>query len=335
MLSEYVRWMPAQAVALLIGCVLQPVDPSTRLCPCAPGWRCTASLRCEPCGDDAIDCDPNRPDAGLDAGRRDAGANDAGALDAGVFDGAVIDGGEPTDGDVPMDAPFGDAGSDDASIPPDGGPPSFCDEAEPGRLFCDGFESLFGGWTLRQGDVTILTDDVFRGFRAARATQPTDVASTASHNVVRSGIIPSSASRFFVRFWIRRRSGYGPRSNPFNVLVVRSDDGTFRINWRLDPSERTLVQVIRPGGSDTSPTSTTSIALDEWTCLALGVERGSPGRVVATITDPTTGAASEVAVDALVGTQHSVLSVGAMLIRDAASIDIDEVALGTEPLPCP
>lgn len=119
------------------GCVLAPVDPSGRPCPCADGWACDETTdRCV------------RPDDLVDAG-------------APVDAGDEPDAASPIDARPPIDAPVDD-------------PTTECDDALAGAFFCESFEDpslLF--WRTREassGSVGYSSARAWRGVGSLGAT---------------------------------------------------------------------------------------------------------------------------------------------------------------------
>ena len=168
---------------------------------------CVLALGGAGCGDDdgrsAVDAgaDAGAPtrDAGADAGGRvdagpslDAGTDAAAALDAGA------DAGDDAGDDAGQDAGPDDAGPDDTS----------CDDVHAGAIFCDGFETGLGAWSMTTASATGMVDTVatpaFRGHAALRART---LASTSLAYALASPLGARTSGDLYFRMWMRIPAG--------------------------------------------------------------------------------------------------------------------------------
>jgi hypothetical protein len=274
------------------------------------------------CGDD----DGSIP--GVDAGGRDA----ATPSDSGVADdaGSSLDAGEVADG---------------ATMPHDGGEDvdagvdardSACGRTITDAIFCTGFEDdpLPAGWlTGMGGDGARVTDNVFRGVGALRTESTETGGAQMLWQDVLGGITSGS---IYARAYM-----YVPSGMTTNVAILSLGQGESPFqNISLSLANETNIGAwVRTGGDAVSiaPAGAT-FPRDTWACLQLEVAvSNTAGRVRFSVNGELQGERG--GLDTLpTGPGYSAFTAGVQWTPPdhppGPTIYIDEIAVGTSPIPC-
>lgn len=258
------------ALALAAGCVLAPVDPRGRACPCGPGWACASGI-CVP--ERELDGGASPEDAGP---RPDAAPTDAAPPD----DGGALDAGPPDAGGAP------DAG------PPDAGPPdpTHCDDRYAGAIHCDGFEFDYpasrGAWgwdlvTSGSGSLATVSDPRPRlGTRALRAR----IDAMGSRAAIGVNFSPAIVDgELWLRGWFYFPSALAI-DDGLSLLYVGSRDGSEGISFQTYGGGQAALWI----GTISDWRGTTHVLRrDAWTCLTVHVVLAEPNGAIELFVDGT------------------------------------------------
>lgn len=319
--------------ALTTACTLEDVTLEGKSCPCAPGWHCDEAREvCLP-GDG-----PGGRDAGTDgrasdpdAGGMDAASGDASSMDAPGGDAAPPDGAKdagPEDGaagDAPVDAPPPDAGPDE----------SVCDDALSGAVFCDGFEdgAGFAAWDMvgtTDGTVDWVTDRVYRGGGAMRA----EITAAGGKARVLSYSVPSLRSGdLWMRAYFYLPSGYA--YSGFNLVAFHEEtDPWHGMTYAVGSTARPYIWFDEPYYGESAPAL--AIPRDRWTCLQLHIVLSDTAGSVRAYVDGALAVSFD-AVDTTPAGGYDNMFAGITYAKPTQGnvvVYVDEIAVGTSPLPC-
>lgn len=296
---------------MIASCAFGEVDLEGKQCPCSAGWVCDE--RDNVC---VQSLEARDASAGLDAGRppprEDASTIPDSGLDAGPL---PFDGGPPDSG------------------PPDAGPPTECEGALSGAIFCDGFEDGpgFDAWTsggaTTDGTLTWVEDVVYRGRGALRA-ETTVAGGTARLRTTTSPGV--SSGDYWFRAYLRFPSevildhfdfGYSGPSTGGGVSYYIADDRP-RL-W--------LNETMTPVGT------MALLPRDSWVCLQYHLTISDTEGALEIFVDGVL-ARSVDAIDTSPGAAYDRLGIG-ITYTDVSQpqplvVYVDEIAVGTSPLPC-
>lgn len=322
------RWIFAAVLsAFVAACTLDDVSLQDKRCPCAAGWTCNeredVCVRGTP--DAAMDAgsDGALPDARPDAPPpRDAGPEDGGPPDADRDDGGAPDAGTDAGSDAGSDAGEADAGR----------PDSECDGTLSDAIFCDGFDDASGftawsgGTSETDGNVSRVTDPVYRGSGALRA----ETTATAGDAFLRSGSLTTVGSGpYWLRFY-----AYFPASSPLShadvAAIYSSTSSTDSAVFVYTDTARLWI-----GETETTVTSTDTLPRDTWTCFQVRLAVSDTDGEAELFMDGTS--LGSVATDTRPGSGYDGLAAGITYSADSQEptvVYLDEIAVGTSPLPC-
>lgn len=247
------------------------------------------------------------------------------AMDLCVEDVTGTDAGVPADAGVAADA--GAEGGTDGGT--DGGTKP-CAQA-PGVIFCDGFDDPgLGAWPVRFGSDPVgrVTDRVYRGDGALHATGgPGDILGVEVRG------LPDPGTDLYMRVYVYLPTG----AEQTNTQVLFAG--------QADPPNHGVAIGIRPPGipyvySNTAvigvSAETATVPSDTWTCLQGHVVISDTDGVIETYVNGTLDA-QVTGLDTRASSPYVQLAAGVTWSHNGTlgpNVWIDEVAIGTSPLPC-
>ncbi len=316
----------ACAAALLSACVPGAVNLHGKRCPCGQGWVCNPETNT--CVEALADAAFGSVDSGqgVDAGHATDGhvPDDAGAFDAAAppdgapIDTGIMDAASPDAG--PMDAGAADAGPDDTA----------CDDILSGALFCSGFEPPgFGEWVsgeMMNGTEERETTVTYRGLAALHARTDSFSGYADWYADLGSTI---TVGELYARVYVYVPSGFTASAADF-LDVDGTDNGMFLGVGAGDSVFAYFDKVSRQARSGPS-----AIVRDRWTCVQVHVTVGLGGSVDLSVDG--TVVAGQTGVDTTVSGGYDTVG-GGLVWTDptqaSSEVYVDEVAVGTSPLPC-
>lgn len=299
-------------------CTFGNVDLEGKQCPCTDGWVCDAPRN--------VCVRSVGADAATDAGGDDDAAPIEGGLDDSGWDGAVViaDGGSSDTG------AGADTGPIDSGV--DAGPaPTECGGALASATFCDGFEDgpTFEAWAdsnARDGTLTWVTDTVYRGTGALRAETTASGGFAQLHSPT---MPPVTSGDYWLRFYVLIPATSSLSHFDIAALTPARADGTAVYIY----TDRLSVWF-----DETMSAFATDPALprDRWTCLQVHLVVGNTGGALDIYIDGALQRSAAVT-DTLPSTGYEKLYLGitwSPSMQGPTAIYMDEVAVGTAPLPC-
>ncbi len=215
-----------------------------------------------------------------------------------------------------------------------GADPTSCDDDLPGLIFCDGFESPeLAAWedrNLHGGEVEQEEGEVYRGGGALRATTWEPAGGAAVGQDVAAA---SSAADLHVRLHLLVPAGSTVESVTF-LLLLEPDSPWHHVGLSLGDGGFPGLWVDGPEVFDGLWTDL--LPRDRWVCVQAHVAvADSGGAADLRVDGEQVAGVSDIDTRPESGYRH--LAVGIAFTRESqgpTSLLIDEVALGTEPIPC-